>query len=114
MNADLGPKNFSPLDSKLLPDRLEARPEASSPQSSPQPATPEIVSESSIMNFFEAMKLVLEGRSVRRLDWTNPAVIVRTVDEKLMIYLPGDKLFHPLTVNTGDMNGKDWIVVESK
>ena len=104
----VGPENFSPLEEgKFLPDRNKA----SSPQSSPQLATSEIASESSIMNFFEAMKLALENKSVRRLNWTDPAIVVRIVNERLMIYLPEDKLFHPLTVTSGDMLGKDWVIV---
>ena len=111
MNA-VGPENFSPLEEgKFLPDRNKVLSPASSPQSSPQLVTSEIASESSIMNFFEAMKLALENKSVRRLNWTDPAIVVRIVNERLMIYLPEDKLFHPLTVTSGDMFGKDWVVV---
>lgn len=64
------------------------------------------------MDFGAAMKEVLKGKHVRRLEWRDKNVRLAFVDEKLMIYETEDGMFHPLVVSSGDIAGVDWVVTE--
>lgn len=68
------------------------------------------------MDFPDAMREVILGKKVTRLEWNDPTIFVflRTketdADDRLKITRDG-KTFD-LLVSSGDMDGKDWVVVE--
>jgi len=62
------------------------------------------------MSFAEALKQLLKGKKVRRLEWENHGVYLVLSDEFLMIYQTKDKQLHPLTISKGDMVNNDWVV----
>lgn len=66
------------------------------------------------MTFVGALNKLLKGSKVRRLDWKDEGIYLIIDGSSLMIYLTKDNLLHPLTVSTGDILGKDWVVVEEK
>ena len=61
-------------------------------------------------NFRVAIRELLSGVNVTKLEWDNVDIYLTMNDEKLMIKLE-DGLLHPLIVSTGDMAGTDWVCV---
>ena len=64
------------------------------------------------MDFVEALKELVDGKKVRRLEWQDESVYLTVEETKLMIFLTSDNMLHPLTVQTGDILGEDWVVIE--
>jgi hypothetical protein len=64
-----------------------------------------------MMDFPSAMKEVIQGRKVRRIEWESEEVFVFLHDKYLSIQYPG-KSPSPLLVSDGDLMGEDWIVLE--
>lgn len=62
------------------------------------------------MNFVDSLNFLLDGHKLRRKEWADDGTYIVIREEKLMIYTPGDKQIHPLTVSTGDIMGNDWVV----
>jgi hypothetical protein len=63
------------------------------------------------MTFAECLEKLVLGEKCRRLEWEDSEVYITIKDERLMIYRTDDKMLHPLTVSTGDIQGTDWVVV---
>lgn len=63
------------------------------------------------MDFPRAMRSVMGGKSVTKLEWGKPEIHVCMFDNKLVIYKE-DGQYHPLIVTSGDLFGKDWVIVE--
>ena len=59
------------------------------------------------MDFYEALKKVIEGKKIARESWNNGDYCLMK-DGFLSIYTKGD--FHTWSVNDGDMEGKDWTI----
>lgn len=57
---------------------------------------------------------LLQGKSMRRMEWEDPEVFVVVKDEKVMIYKPETKKLHPLIISTGDLTATDWITAERR
>jgi hypothetical protein len=62
------------------------------------------------MNFEEIISWLVDGKKLRREIWPDDGTHICMVNEKLSIYKPEDKLYHPLTVSAGDLSGNDWVV----
>jgi hypothetical protein len=62
------------------------------------------------MDFSEAIRAVINGKRITRLDWDNKEVYVLLRGGFLMIYQDGE--FSRLLVSDGDLLSADWIVVE--
>jgi hypothetical protein len=75
--------------------------------------SPIIDAQKGAMDFALCVEALLLGKKMRRLEWKAKDYIVIN-DEKLMIFKPDDKRLHPLTVSTGDMMARDWVVVEKE
>lgn len=67
--------------------------------------------ESGTMDFASALKEVMNGKRIRRLEWQDEIAYLTLADERLMVFKVEDKLLHPLIVSVGDMTGMDWVVV---
>ena len=66
--------------------------------------------QSITMNFIDAMKKLLEGKSITRISWANTDYCLMK-DGWVSIYTKGS--FHSWTINDGDTEGNDWIVKEN-
>lgn len=62
------------------------------------------------MDFFNALRQVRDGHKVARQSWPDKSNHCMLRDGKLMVYL-SDNLYHPWTVNDGDLFGEDWYVI---
>lgn len=77
----------------------------------PQSAVaPVVVTKKPIeMDFLEALKQTIDGKSITRLSWETNATYVKMLSEQLNIFINGE--FHSLTVSPGDITATDWIVL---
>ena len=60
------------------------------------------------MSFYDALKRINEGKMVKRITWANKDYCLMK-DGWLTIYTKGD--FHTWSVNDGDFEGQDWIII---
>lgn len=60
------------------------------------------------MSFFDAMRKIKDGDKVTRISWNNDDYCFLK-DGWLSIFTAKD--FHTWTINDGDMDGEDWILV---
>lgn len=70
------------------------------------------VTKQTKMDFGQAMKEVLNGKQVRRLDWENPDHKYALIDGHLVVYDPKKKIWHKVLLNDGDLSGNDWVVAK--
>ena len=50
----------------------------------------------------------------RRLDWPDDGTYITIINEKLYIYTAKEKIFHSLTISTGDILGEDWVIKDGR
>ena len=79
-----------------------------SPVTSPKPA-PKIKDVQVLMDFPDAMRAVIDGHKVTKLEWDDPETVV-WLDDKLKIKLDGEA--RTLLVSDGDMTGEDWVIAD--
>ena len=70
--------------------------------------TPAPKSQPMTMSFFDALKAIHEGKKVTRISWANSDYCLLK-DGWLTIYVRNE--FHTWSINDGDMDGEDWIIV---
>lgn len=70
--------------------------------------TPKKESRSITMNFPDAIKHVINGKRITRISWGNKDYCL-IKDGWLCVFTKGD--FHTWSVNDGDLEANDWIVV---
>jgi len=70
-----------------------------------------VVEGEKLMEFPEAMKLVIDGKKVTRLEWKNEKIYFVLHDGRLRI-CGADGKFADLIVRDGDMMGTDYIIVK--
>lgn len=73
------------------------------------------------MNFGDALKQVVKGQRVTRLEWENPEIWLymfywgrqspKVPEGKYLSIHHADGAVHPLTPNDGDMMADDWVIV---
>jgi len=63
------------------------------------------------MTFPEAMQAVLDGKTVTKLEWNDPENEYACIHEETFLLHLADG-WHKWTVNTGDVLGTDWVVVD--
>jgi len=59
------------------------------------------------MDFPDAIRAVIDGKRVTKLEWNDPNIVVY-LDGHLKITLEGSA--RDLIVSDGDMLGKDWVI----
>ncbi len=64
------------------------------------------------MRFKDIFQVLLEGRQLRRQAWPDDGAHIAIVDEKVMIWRPDDKSYHPLILSVGDIKNNDWVECE--
>jgi len=62
------------------------------------------------MNFPEAMKKVIEGKKVHKLEWKDKNYYAFLNGEFLSLHKP-NRINHKWIINAGDLMGEDYIVV---
>jgi hypothetical protein len=63
------------------------------------------------LNFPEAIKAIMSGKSVTRKEWGNADIFIFLGDGFLQIQKE-DNSVHRLIVSEGDMLGTDWYIVD--
>jgi hypothetical protein len=68
---------------------------------------------SGMMTFPDALKAVISGKKVTKLEWERVNEYLVLKDGFLMIHHHADKddVFHRLMVSEGDLVGKDWMII---
>lgn len=80
------------------------------PQVSPLVKSENLVVE---FDFPDAVRQILLGKKITKLEWDNPEYYILLQDGHLRIHKPDGK-FYDLIVSDGDMAGTDWVVVEKE
>lgn len=62
------------------------------------------------MDFLDAFKELINGKKIRRVSWSDPRDYGLLRNGWVSI-LRGDK-FHIWNINDGDLEGRDWTIVE--
>lgn len=62
------------------------------------------------MDFYDAIRQVISGKSVARMEWKERGYFLQIVDGRLKIHKPDGK-FYDLIVTDGDILGEDWMLV---
>ena len=63
------------------------------------------------LDFPDAMRAIISGKRVTKLEWDDPRTYLELKDGKLKIYKSDTKRFHDLIVSDGDLMGLDWVVL---
>lgn len=63
------------------------------------------------MDFYEALKAILEGERVTRLEWPGPEHYCLMYNHRIHIHRPDDGKLHPWIIQDGDMAGEDWVIL---
>ena len=74
------------------------------------PSASSTIKETKTMSFPEAMKYIIKGKKVTKLEWANPDYYV-FCQETLKLHKPHEGFFDWI-VSKGDMAGTDWVVLE--
>ena len=77
---------------------------------SPTPKKVEEKVDLNQMDFPKALKEVIEGKKITKLEWCNRAVYVSILNEHLTIYKDDGKP-HDFIVRDSDIIGDDWVVI---
>ena len=62
------------------------------------------------MNFFEALKEVLDGKKIHKIEWGSKEYFGFLKDNILTLHKPDGKNYQWI-ISDGDMTGVDWIVI---
>ena len=62
------------------------------------------------MNFYDALKEIMEGRKVTKLEWNDPKFYGVLDDTRLKLHKPDDLLYSWILTD-GDIGGEDYIIV---
>ena len=79
------------------------------PSHSPVPEKKEAPKETPV-DFPEAIRAVIEGHRITKLEWGNKNIYGFLKDSWLMLHR-GDGTDHQWLVNDGDLFGQDWIII---
>ena len=82
------------------------------PQTSPLPQSPAPPAEGKTMDFPEALRAVMQGACITKLEWNNPQIYgVLDINRELLMIHKDDDKFYTWTISFGDMYGEDWISI---
>lgn len=63
------------------------------------------------MDFPDALREVIAGKKITKLEWCNKIVYGEMKDERLTLWKDDGKAYHWI-LSLGDVSGKDWVIVE--
>lgn len=66
-----------------------------------------------VMNFPTAIREIIDGSKLTKLEWNNPGIYI-FMEEELLKIKKGDGTIAVLMVSEADMVGIDWVVVEEQ
>lgn len=72
--------------------------------------TSPVIAEDKTMTFPEALKFVILGSKITKLEWKNNAIYVLLKNGFLMLHKEDNKDYQ-LLVSEADLVGEDWIVL---
>lgn len=72
--------------------------------------SPHPPNDQKLLDFPEAMRAVIDGHRITKLEWADSQVYCLLRDGYLTIH-KADDIYYRWTINDGDILGKDWIVV---
>lgn len=76
------------------------------------PVPSKVVSGPKTLSFLDAIREIMNGRKVSRLEWKTNDVYCGLVDNFLMVFRGDtDKMWHAWSVNDGDLFSTDWFVM---
>lgn len=61
------------------------------------------------MSFPDAIKEMLEGKRISKLEWDTNDVYCEMYNGEPMLYKNGT--YYPWIINSGDVNGEDWFIM---
>lgn len=62
------------------------------------------------LDFYEALKAVMEGKSVTKLEWGNRNIYALLKDTHLMLH-KNDNRYYDWILSDGDLYGDDYIIL---
>lgn len=74
-----------------------------------QSPTPHSQKQKKALSFPEAIKAVINGKKIKRLEWNDEQEYCLLKDNFLMIHR--NEKFHTWIISEGDLMGVDWVIV---
>ena len=68
------------------------------------------INQNKTMDFYEAIKNVLSGKKIHKLEWQDRQFYGLIDNETLKLHKPDGKLYQWI-VNVADISGNDWIIL---
>lgn len=62
------------------------------------------------LDFYEALKAMMQGMSVTKLEWGNRNVFGLLKDTHIMLH-KADNRYYDWIISDGDVHGDDWIIL---
>lgn len=75
----------------------------------PTPLKPESLPEQ--FDFPEAMRQVILGKEITKLEWGDPRIRGVLKDGRLKIFLTSNNRWNDWIISDGDLLGTDWMVI---
>jgi len=64
------------------------------------------------MDFFDALRAVMQGACITKLEWNNPQIYgVLDISKELLMIHKDDGKFYTWTISSGDLYGEDWVSI---
>ena len=63
------------------------------------------------MDFPDALREVIAGKKITKLEWCNKEVYGEMKDERLTLWKEDGKAYHWI-LSLGDAKGEDWVVID--
>lgn len=92
------------LQSLMFMPRKVSMPTPRKPATSPE-------STSVSFDFPEAMRQVILGKEITKLEWGNPQIRCTLKDGHLKIFLLSNNRWNDWIISDGDLMGMDWMVI---
>lgn len=75
-----------------------------------QSPVPKPKNSANLLGFADAIQLIINGKTIRRQEWSNPEEYCLLKDNFLMIHR--DDKFHQWIVSEGDLMAVDWVIIK--
>lgn len=90
---------------------MESNPTESAPTSPVKTQTP--TPTKTLMTFPEAIKEIIKGKRISKVDWNDTAYFGVLKDDRLKLHKPNeaDDILHDWILSTGDLTGEDFFTL---
>ena len=72
--------------------------------------TPNKVEKTKDLNFYEALKAIMGGKSVTKIEWGNRNIYGILKDTHIMLH-KADNRYYDWILSDGDVYGEDWVIL---